>query len=537
MCAECHSTTCARTTTPRRDRFATTWAEISVGCEACHGPGSRHVAWAREQRAAAVGKRDDPATGLAVALRRAARRRLDARSRDRHAHAQTRAAARCAREVETCGALPRAARPARRRLGAGPAARRHAPVALLDARALLRRRADARRGLRLRLVPAEPDVRARASPAATATSRTAPKLRADGERRLPAVPRRRASSTRRRITITQRRRRRRAASSATCRRAPTWWSTRATTTASASRGPTSRPRSARRTPATTATPTRPPAWAAAAIERWHGPERKGFQTYAKAFHAAWNGGADAARLLGEIAVGSQRAARSPARARSPSSGPFSRQATSSSLAPDSPTPIRWCASARSRCSTAHRRTASGRCCRRCCRIPSRGVRIRAVALLADVPAAEQPGADRDRFDRAAAEFVAAQRLNADRPEARTTLGSFLARHRPRCRGRSRIPGGAAARPDVRAGGGEPRRPLSAARARCRWRGGVAGGARRLGRQCGTAPCARPGADSHQAARRRTRRAASRFAARARARPLCLRVRRRACIRRTAPATR
>ena len=28
------------------------------------------------------------------------------------------------------------------------------------------------------------------------------------------------------------------------------------------------------------------AWAAAATERWHGPVRKGFQTYAEAFHAA-----------------------------------------------------------------------------------------------------------------------------------------------------------------------------------------------------------------------------------------------------------
>jgi Flp pilus assembly protein TadD len=57
----------------------------------------------------------------------------------------------------------------------------------------------------------------------------------------------------------------------------------------------------------------------------------------------------------------------------------------------------------------------------------RGVRIRAVALLAAVPPGSQPAADRERFERAAGEFVAAQRLNADRPEARTTLGSFFAR--------------------------------------------------------------------------------------------------------------
>jgi len=43
------------------------------------------------------------------------------------------------------------------------------------------------------------------------------------------------------------------------------------------------------------------------------------------------------------------------------------------------------------------------------------------------PASSQPPADRGRFERAAAEFIAAQRFNADRPEARSTLGSFLAR--------------------------------------------------------------------------------------------------------------
>jgi Flp pilus assembly protein TadD len=58
---------------------------------------------------------------------------------------------------------------------------------------------------------------------------------------------------------------------------------------------------------------------------------------------------------------------------------------------------------------------------------NRGVRIRAASLLAAVPTASQPPADRERFERAAAEFIAAQRLNADRPEGRTALGAFFAR--------------------------------------------------------------------------------------------------------------
>jgi Flp pilus assembly protein TadD len=58
---------------------------------------------------------------------------------------------------------------------------------------------------------------------------------------------------------------------------------------------------------------------------------------------------------------------------------------------------------------------------------NRGVRMKAVSLLAAVPTSNQPPADRQHFEDATAEFVAAQRLNADRPEARTTLGHFYAR--------------------------------------------------------------------------------------------------------------
>jgi Flp pilus assembly protein TadD len=57
------------------------------------------------------------------------------------------------------------------------------------------------------------------------------------------------------------------------------------------------------------------------------------------------------------------------------------------------------------------------------------VRIRAASLLAAVRSASQPPSDREQFDRAVAEFIAAQHLNADRPEARTTSGNFLARRR------------------------------------------------------------------------------------------------------------
>ena len=47
MCAECHSTDLRKNYDMDADTYATQWSEISVGCEACHGPGSDHVAWAQ----------------------------------------------------------------------------------------------------------------------------------------------------------------------------------------------------------------------------------------------------------------------------------------------------------------------------------------------------------------------------------------------------------------------------------------------------------------------------------------------------------
>ncbi len=46
MCAECHSTDLKKNYDLKTDTYNTTWTDIDVGCEACHGPGSRHVRWA-----------------------------------------------------------------------------------------------------------------------------------------------------------------------------------------------------------------------------------------------------------------------------------------------------------------------------------------------------------------------------------------------------------------------------------------------------------------------------------------------------------
>jgi tetratricopeptide (TPR) repeat protein len=46
MCAECHSTDLKKQYNPETRTYNTTWSEMDVSCEACHGPGSRHVQWA-----------------------------------------------------------------------------------------------------------------------------------------------------------------------------------------------------------------------------------------------------------------------------------------------------------------------------------------------------------------------------------------------------------------------------------------------------------------------------------------------------------
>ncbi|MBK6452726.1 MAG: hypothetical protein IPF84_09440 [Proteobacteria bacterium] len=61
MCADCHSTQVSKGYDATADSFKTTYAEIAVGCEACHGPGSAHLQWAQR-------KGNEPGKGLTVQL-------------------------------------------------------------------------------------------------------------------------------------------------------------------------------------------------------------------------------------------------------------------------------------------------------------------------------------------------------------------------------------------------------------------------------------------------------------------------------------
>ncbi|MEO8508233.1 MAG: tetratricopeptide repeat protein [Betaproteobacteria bacterium] len=66
MCSECHSTDLRRNYDAKTDRYDTQWAEVNVGCQACHGPGSAHVAWAKQ--AAGKDAKGLPASTLGLAV-------------------------------------------------------------------------------------------------------------------------------------------------------------------------------------------------------------------------------------------------------------------------------------------------------------------------------------------------------------------------------------------------------------------------------------------------------------------------------------
>jgi predicted CXXCH cytochrome family protein len=50
-CAACHSTQLEKNYSLATNSYKTTWSDINVACEACHGPGSKHVDWASGEKA------------------------------------------------------------------------------------------------------------------------------------------------------------------------------------------------------------------------------------------------------------------------------------------------------------------------------------------------------------------------------------------------------------------------------------------------------------------------------------------------------
>jgi len=98
QCADCHSTNLRKGFDPEADRFETTWSEIHVGCEACHGPGSAHLAWAERAKSGAAGPAGDMGLAAPLAERRGISWPIDPAT----GNARRSAPRNTSREIETC---------------------------------------------------------------------------------------------------------------------------------------------------------------------------------------------------------------------------------------------------------------------------------------------------------------------------------------------------------------------------------------------------------------------------------------------------
>lgn len=417
MCAECHSTGLRKNYDAATNSFQTRFSEISVGCEACHGPGLGHVAWAEGGRdpeaalkgfASAIAKRPtpdwsiDPATGSpAAGVSRPVGDEVEA----------------CARCHARRGIFSENWQPGR------PLTETHLPTTLseglFEADGIMKDEVFNDHSFKQSLMYA------RGVTCSDCHEPHSAKLRAPGSAVCSQchLPERFASTAHTGHTPGPE-----APDCIACHMPARTYMVVDERHDHSFRIPR---------PDLTARLGTPNAcndchenqsadWAAAAIERWHGPTRKGFQTWAKAFHDARSGDPAAREQL--IALAEAPAVPAVVRATAVSElrgfpSTESDEAVATALAdPDplvriaaiqgqagQPLDVRW------------RRVSP------LLADPVAGVRIEAAGQLADQPLAPLSAPDRARLEAAFREFEAAQRLNADRAEARAGLGNFLLR--------------------------------------------------------------------------------------------------------------
>ena len=415
MCAECHSTAVRKNYDAATDTFSTTFSEISVGCEACHGPAHEHVAWAE--------KGADPATPRKGFAATAAKRPAPDWSIDPNtgspAHGVTRPAG---DEVETCARCHgRRSALSENWMPGHPITDTHLP-ALLSSDLF------------------EDDGQMRDEVFNDHTFKQS-LMYAKGvictDCHDPHTGRLIASG---------------AAVCSQCHAAERFESVRHTGHAPGAAAPDC---IACHMPARTymgvdkrhdhsfriprpdvsvklGTPNacndchtdKSPIWAADAVLRWHGPHRKGHQTWAEAFHTARQGDPAARELLLKLAADPQVPAIARATALSEAQQ-FPSSATSKAALnalSDADPMVRIVAlRALAGAPLEHRWQLAAPLLSD----PVAAVRMEAGLLLADQPLNALGEADRDRLTRAMAEFEKAQRLNADRPEARANLANYF----------------------------------------------------------------------------------------------------------------
>ena len=411
MCAECHSTELRKNYDAATNTYATAWAEIDVSCEACHGPGKAHVAWAK-------GDRQGP-NGLAVHFDE--REGVHWTPDPQTGNARRSAPRSSAKELETCGVChSRSAKIAEPWRPGQSLLQTHVPSLLqaglfeADGKSLdeVYNYAPFRQSRMFMAGVSCSDCHDPHSLKLVADGDAVCEQCHDGQKYAAPTHHHHAEGS----------------AGARCVACHMPVKTYMQVDPRHDHGfrvprPDESVRFGTSNACTDCHKDKDAAWAAAATEGWFGPQRKGFQTWTGTFDAAHAGRAEAAALLRELAVSPT----APSIARATALDNLAQYPSGEALAvagrglADADPLVRLAALRALRPFPVRQ---SWPLAGKLLSDPVLGVRIEAALLLASVPQESLPPADRDRLAKAIDEYVSVQRLNADRPEHRANLGNL-----------------------------------------------------------------------------------------------------------------
>jgi predicted CXXCH cytochrome family protein len=420
MCADCHSTGVRKNYDPATDSFHTRWTEIDVACEACHGPASRHLAWAEAMQAGKPWKEDD-GKGLTVRLdeRRNVAWTVDpatgkpARSKPRLSERELDVCAQChARR----GQIAEGYVPGKPFLDFYRPALLDPPLYYADGQ---QRGEVYKWGSFL-----QSKMYAKGVTCSDCHDPHSGKLRAEGDAVCTTC------HLQDKYATTEHHHHPPGSAGAAC--AACHMPTTAYMVIDPRHDHSLRvPRPDQSVefgtpnPCTGCHTEHDAGWAAAQVIAWYGHEPQGYQQYAAAFSAAATGARDAGEQLRGVAADATQSSIARATALA-SLDPAGNRATlvvlSSGLRDPDPLLRFGALQALARAPLELRVPLAAPLLSD----PMRIVRNEAVGVLAPLPADRLDAAQRAAFDRASAGYVETQRYNADRPEARVNLGTFYA---------------------------------------------------------------------------------------------------------------
>jgi tetratricopeptide (TPR) repeat protein len=416
QCAECHSTELRKNYDAQKNTYATTWAEIDVACEACHGPGAAHVQWAK-------GDRQGP-DGLGVHFdeRKGVHWTLDPVS----GTAQRSKPRTSAKELEMCGVChSRSTKIAEPWRPGEQLLQTHVPALLspglfeADGKMLdeVYNYAPFRQSKMFMAGVSCSDCHDPHSLTLVAEGDAMCGQCHDGARYAAASHHHHAPASD-------------AARCTACHMPKRTYMGVDPRHDHAFRVP--RPDESLRFGTSNACndchADKDAGWAAAAVERWFGPRRKGLQTWTGTFAAARAGKPEASALLLRLAESPDAPSIARATAFESLAAFPSRQAMAAAergLADADPL-VRLAAL---RALRPFPTEGSWPLASPLFADPVRAVRIEAAALLASMPTDRLAADDRTRLARVIDEHIAAQRVNADRPEHRVNLGNLYTQQR------------------------------------------------------------------------------------------------------------